>query len=119
MIEQLGDVVVGFGTAVIDAVKAIPGIIGIDLVGEEEEDDTTALQSSIEAGFEESSGGHGAIAALAFMVFILLYTPCMAAVGAIKGEIGSRWMWTSIIGQTLLAWVMAVAVFQIGVRVFG
>ena len=64
-------------------------------------------------------GGNGALAALAFMVFILLYTPCMAAVGAIKAEIGTKWMWASIVGQTALAWVMAVAVFQIGTRIFG
>jgi ferrous iron transport protein B len=112
--DQTWGVVIGFGNATIDAIKAIPGIIGIDLREPEEEEDSSALQTSIEASFEESSGGNGALAALAFMVFVLLYTPCMAAVGAIKGEIGVRWMWTSVIGQTLLAWVMAVAVFQVG-----
>ena len=116
VLSELSGVVTGFGTATVDAVKAIPGVVGINLSGADEEDESTSLQQSIEASFEESSGGHGAWAALAFMVFVLLYTPCMAAVGAIRGEIGSRWMWASIIGQTLLAWVMAVAVFQIGSR---
>jgi ferrous iron transport protein B len=117
--EEVWSLVSGFGQASVDAIKAVPGIVGIDLTSSEAEDESTALQSSIEVGFEEASGGNGALAALAFMVFILLYTPCMAAVGAIKGEIGTKWMWASIIGQSALAWVMAVAVFQIGTRIFG
>lgn len=117
--EQTWSAVSGFGEATVTAVKAVPGIVGINLNSDDAEDESSALRTSIETGFEESSGGNGALAALAFMVFILLYTPCMAAVGAIKGEIGTKWMWTSIIGQTALAWVMAVAVFQIGSAVFG
>jgi ferrous iron transport protein B len=50
------------------------------------------------------------------MVFVLLYTPCMAAVAAQRHELGTRWMWGSIIGQTALAWVMALIVFQAGLR---
>jgi ferrous iron transport protein B len=34
--------------------------------------------AALRDGFEASSGGHGALAALAFMVFVLLYTLCMA-----------------------------------------
>ena len=117
--EEVWGLLSGFGQASVDAIKAVPGIVGINLTASEAEDESTALQSSIEAGFDESSGGNGALAALAFMVFILLYTPCMAAVGAIKAEIGTKWMWASIVGQTALAWVMAVAVFQIGTRIFG
>lgn len=115
--EQAWSVVSGFGEATVIAVKAVPGIIGINLNAQDSEDESTALQTSIEVGFEQSSDGKGALAALCFMVFVLLYTPCMAAVGAIKGEIGTKWMWASIIGQTALAWVMAVAVFQIGSRI--
>jgi ferrous iron transport protein B len=73
---------------------------------------------SIRASFDESSGGHGAAAALAFLVFVLLYTPCMAAVAAIRQETGTRWMWLSIVGQTAIAWAFAVVVFQ-GAKVIG
>ena len=117
VLSQVSGVITGLGSATLDAVRAVPGIVGINLSGGEAEEESTDLQRSIEASFEGSSGGHGAAAAIAFMVFILLYTPCMAAVGAIRSEIGSRWMWSSIIGQTMLAWVMAVLVFQIGSRV--
>ena len=68
----------------------------------------------IYAGFEASSGGHAGLAALAFMVFVLIYTPCMVAVAAEKQELGTKWMWVSIVGQLVLAWFMALVVFQGG-----
>ncbi len=97
-----------------DTLKAIPAIVGIDLLSDAEEPAQGALLTAVQEGFEESSGGHGALAALAFMVFVLLYTPCMAAVAAERHELGAKWMWTSIVGQTALAWAMAVMVFQGG-----
>ena len=114
VLTSIGEIFTGLGTAIVDAVRALPGIIGINLISEGDGEAPNGLSASIEAGFEKTSGGHGALAALAFMVFILLYTPCMATVGAIRHEIGTRWMWFSVIGQTVLAWVMAVGVFQIG-----
>ncbi len=114
IVDSLKDLVGGFGTASFDAVKAVPGMVGIHLADADDEGNSSALMSSIRVGFEESSSGHGGLAALAFMVFVLLYTPCMAAVGAIRHEIGTRWMWASVIGQSLIAWVMAVVAFQGG-----
>jgi len=114
VVDSLIEIVGGFGRAALDAAKAIPGIIGINLSTSGGDQPSGGLTTSIRVGFETTSGGHGALAALAFMVFILVYTPCVAAVGAIRHEVGTRWMWFSIIGQTALAWVMAVAVFQIG-----
>jgi ferrous iron transport protein B len=96
------------------AVESIPGIVGITFDSGDDQEPPGGLVDSIRVGFERTSGGHGALAALAFMVFILVYVPCVAAVGAIRHEVGTRWMWFSIIGQTTLAWVMAVAVFQVG-----
>ena len=114
IIESVSEIFTGLGAAVVDAVRAIPGIVGIDLSDDQEPETSNGLSAAIHVGFEESSGGHGALAALAFMVFILIYTPCVATVGAIRHEIGTRWMWFSVIGQTMLAWAMAVGVFQIG-----
>jgi len=51
---------------------------------------------------------------VAFMVFVLIYTPCMVAVAAERQELGTNWMWVSIIGQFVLAWLMAFVVFQGG-----
>jgi ferrous iron transport protein B len=103
----------GFARATIDSIKAIPAVIGIDLTPSEASTESSTLVASVRSSFEESSGGHGAGAGLAFMVFVLLYTPCIAAAAAIRHEVGTRWMWSSVIGQTTLAWVMAVVVFQV------
>jgi len=103
-----------FLAASVDTVKAIPAIVGVDLLEDPPEGEQGALLTAVRAGFEASSGGHGALAGLAFMVFVLLYTPCMAAVAAERHELGAGWMWVSIFGQTALAWGMAVLVFQAG-----
>jgi ferrous iron transport protein B len=116
--DSVREIGTGFAGAVIGALKATPGIIGINLADDAAAEEPSNLMASIRTSFAESSGGHGAAAALAFLVFVLLYTPCMAAVAAIRQETGTRWMWLSIVGQTAIAWAFAVVVFQ-GARVIG
>ena len=55
------------------------------------------------------------LSAVAFMVFVLLYVPCLATVGAIKKETGS-WKWTvfSVGYQLVLAYIVALLVIIIG-----
>lgn len=54
------------------------------------------------------------LSALAFLVFVLLYVPCVSTLGAIKHEFGWRWAAVSAVYQTTLAWVVAALVFQVG-----
>ncbi|MBO4433159.1 MAG: ferrous iron transport protein B [Clostridia bacterium] len=44
---------------------------------------------------------------LALLTFCLLYTPCVAAVAAIRREIGRGWAMITIIGQCAIAWIVA------------
>ena len=55
------------------------------------------------------------LTAYCFLLFVLLYFPCIATIAAIKGETGS-WKWALFAAgyTTLLAWVVSAAVFQIG-----
>ncbi len=64
--------------------------------------------------------GFGTINAYALMVFCLLYIPCMAAIATIRKETNS-WRWTigMILMQLLVAWGMAVIVFQVGSMLIG
>jgi len=65
------------------------------------------------------SSGMTPLSALAMMVFVLLYLPCLATVTTIKQETGSaKWMLFSIAYSTLIAWVAAFCVYQ-GGRVIG
>jgi ferrous iron transport protein B len=113
--EDVGEIVSGFAGATVDTIKSLPLIVGIDLFGEEEEADLTGLMVAIRDDFAATSGGHAGLAALAYMLFVLLYTPCMVAVAAERQELGMKWTWVSIVGQFALAWIVAVAVFQGGV----
>jgi len=55
------------------------------------------------------------LSAVSFLAFVLLYMPCVAAVAAMRREMEStRWAIGTIAGQTALAWVVAVLIFQIG-----
>jgi ferrous iron transport protein B len=112
--EDLGEIITSFFGAAVDTVKSLPLIVGINLFEEEAEEEPTALMQAIRTGFEESSGGYGALAALGFMVFVLIYTPCMVAIAAERQELGMKWAWVSIVGQFVLAWIMAFVIFQGG-----
>ena len=114
-LQDVGEIVSSFAVATFDTVKSLPLIVGINLFEEEPEEEPTALMGAIRDGFESSSNGHGALAALGFMIFVLIYTPCMVAIAAEKQELGMSWTWVSIIGQLLLAWLLALIVFQGGI----
>jgi ferrous iron transport protein B len=55
------------------------------------------------------------LAAYAYLIFILLYFPCIATIAAIKNETGS-WRWAVFAAgyTTLVAWIVSAAIFQIG-----
>jgi ferrous iron transport protein B len=118
-LEDVTYVITSFVSATIDTIKSLPLLVGINLFSDDAEAEPTALMNAIKQSFDEMSGGYGALAALSFMVFVLIYTPCMVAISAEKQELGTKWMWVSIIGQFALAWVMAFLVFQIGKLIIG
>lgn len=50
------------------------------------------------------------VAGLSLLVFCLLYTPCIAAIAAIKRELGVKWAITVAVGQCAVAWIFAFAI---------
>ena len=64
---------------------------------------TEALQSTLTA-----------VGAGSLLVFCLLYTPCVAAIASVKRELGGKWATLMVIGQCVIAWLAAFAVYQIG-----
>ena len=75
---------------------------------------TPALSARLQETFDRASGGHGQAAALAFLVFVLAYTPCVATLAEQARMFGWRWAGGAAVLQVALAWTVAVAVFQIG-----
>lgn len=60
------------------------------------------------------------ISAYAFMVFVLLYTPCVSVIGVIKRETNSlKWTVFSVVYQFAVAWFVAMLFYQVGMLIFG
>ena len=75
-----------------------------------------------EAGIFASSlfSGFNSASAYAFMVFNLFSAPCFGAIGAMKSELGSaKKTLFAVLFQTIIAWIIASAVFGIGCLIIG
>ncbi len=91
----------GFGKSLLDP-------MGLTGAMEEIKTEDRAKYNTMVAHF----GDHAETAAFAYLLFILIYAPCVAAMAAIAREIGTRWMVFAVSYLTLLAWVMATLYFQ-------
>ncbi len=111
--EGLIDVGKGFIDANIQAGEKLLSIFGIIETKEEEEKPDTSLMEAVRNAFTP-------LTAFSFLVFLLLYTPCMATVFAIRQELNS-WKWTGIsIGLNLTsAWIVTFLVYNIGKIIIG
>ena len=54
------------------------------------------------------------LAAASLLVFCLLYTPCIAAIASVRRELGGRWAAAVVVGQCVIAWLVAFVVHLIG-----
>lgn len=64
-----------------------------------------------------AADGMTTLTAYCFLLFVLLYFPCIATIAAIKGETGSwKWALFTVFYTTLNAWVISALVYQIGIR---
>ncbi|MDC0534274.1 Fe(2+) transporter permease subunit FeoB [Francisellaceae bacterium] len=60
------------------------------------------------------AAGFGSVAAaFAYLLFVLLYVPCVATIGAMSREAGKGWAWLSVIWSTSIAYVLAVVAYQV------
>ena len=57
-------------------------------------------------------------AALSLLIFCLLYTPCIAAIAAIKRELNGKWALIVVFGQCLIAWLASFVVYHLILLVF-
>ena len=73
-----------------------------------------SVVSVMETLFPEGAASIGALSAASMLVFSLLYTPCVAAVAAIKRELGGKWAVYVVLWQCAVAWFAAFLVQIIG-----
>ena len=92
------------------AKEIVVSTLGVLYSVEDAESDGASLSQHLLA-----SGNYSRAAALAMMIFVLLYFPCIATVSAIAQETGGwKWALFSVVYNTVLAWVVAFAAFHIG-----
>ena len=58
------------------------------------------------------------VKAYAFLVFVLLYFPCVATIATLRREIGRGWALFTVVHSIVLAWLMAFLVFQLGTLIW-
>ena len=115
--EVVGVFGVLYGVTDEEGEDAAMGIVEDEGMSNEEK---SAALSPIAQSFDESSGGHGQLAAFAFLIFNLLCAPCFAAMGAIKREMNNgKWTAFAIGYQCLFAYAVALTVYQFGLLFAG
>ncbi len=112
------------------AKEEVVGVMGVlygaddaaDVVDDEDmtDEEKSEALDPITAAFNESSNGHGRLAAYSFMIFNLLCAPCFAAIGAIKREMNNvKWTLGAVAYQCLFAYAVALIVYQLGLLFVG
>ncbi|MBN2875907.1 MAG: Fe(2+) transporter permease subunit FeoB, partial [Spirochaetales bacterium] len=106
-VASIGEALGGLAASILDP-------LGLSLISGDEE----AIAGEIEAdsGIFASMRDHfgnNPHAAYAYLLFVLIYFPCLAALGALVREIGPFFGWVSVAYLTVLAWISATLYYQI------
>ncbi|MEE1296542.1 MAG: ferrous iron transport protein B, partial [Bifidobacterium sp.] len=80
---------------------------------DEAEQGEGSLGAAMRASFDECSGGHGNAAAIAFLLFTLAYTPCLATVAELKRQFSMKIAMQSVGLGLLVGYALAVLAFQV------
>ena len=89
--------------------------MGVLYKGESDADEeSTSLKKKLQKA-TKPNGEHvfNPIVAYSFMLFILLYFPCIAALAAIRREAGTKWMLFEIVYTTAVAWIVSFIFYQV------
>ena len=65
-------------------------------------------------GGDISSAGFTPLTAFSFLLFVLLYFPCVATIATLRREAGKVWAWFTVFHSLALAWLVSFIVYQIG-----
>jgi len=65
-------------------------------------------------GGDITAAGFTPLTAFSFMIFVLLYFPCVATIATLHREAGKGWAWFTVFHSLALAWLLSFIVYQIG-----
>ncbi|MBR1631879.1 MAG: ferrous iron transport protein B [Paludibacteraceae bacterium] len=100
----------------LSAKETVVSTLGVLYVNQDDLDEQSATLKEHVQTLTDADGKRffTPLRAYTFLLFILLYVPCIAAVTAIRREAGRGWMWFSVVYNIGLAWMVCFAVWQIG-----
>ena len=105
----------------VGAKEIVASTLGVLYTGDEEVSDDSASGNSERYPMlhkQMTAEGITPLSAYCFLLFVLLYFPCIATIAAIKNETGSwRWALFTAIYTTVVAWVISALVYQVGIRI--
>ncbi len=106
--DNLKEIGTSFVQAAGDSLRNVFSTFGIASITTEEDEEQTGLKSVVQNAFTPLS-------AYAFMVFVLLYMPCVVVAIAMRQEFGTwKWFGIAFAYQMALAWVVAFVIYQGG-----
>ncbi len=110
--EDMKGIAISFASATKDAAVNVFSTFGIASITAEEDEGQPGLKSVVQGAFTPLS-------AYAFMVFVLLYMPCVVVAIAMRQEFGTwKWFGIAFAYQMILAWVVVFVIYQ-GGRLLG
>ena len=65
-------------------------------------------------GGDITAAGFTPLTAFSFMLFVLLYFPCVATIATLHREAGKQWAWFTVFHSLILAWLISFLVYQVG-----
>jgi ferrous iron transport protein B len=109
IIEDVKEIALGFGEATLEAGIKLLDVLspGVRLSPDEDNSEDVALSRALRRSFTPLS-------AYSFLVFVLLYVPCAATIGAQKQEFGWKWTGLSVAIMLVVPWLLATLVYQGG-----
>lgn len=118
--SEVSQIFTGFGKAVVNAVSNVfSGVFVSTISSEESTIDDIIGKEKTEVLKEKLLKKFTPLSALSFMIFVLLYMPCLVVIAVIKFEFGSfRWAGFVIAYQMVLAWIISFIIYQ-GGRLIG
>jgi len=70
-------------------------------------------------GGDIATAGFTSLTAFSFLLFVLLYFPCVATIATLHREAGKHWAWFTVFHSLALAWLISFLVYQIGSLIIG
>lgn len=111
-LQGMGQILSSFWASLLSTLGAVPALFGLPQLVPPAPDASTALQGALRASIAPA-------AAAAYMVYVLLYTPCVATVTALKNEFGRFWAALAVAYELVIAWLLAWGVYHLALLWLG